>query len=109
MTPTLDERVSRLERYFYGMMTELCVMAGQIRSDVKKDEREDAERQVREAEPDAPYGIRPGPGRCCPDANYVDGKCTGCGHEETAEKGQSRVTHKQGIYIEPAKEGRTEA
>lgn len=33
-------------------------------------------------EPDAPYGIKPGPGRCCPDANYVDGKCTGCGHKE---------------------------
>jgi hypothetical protein len=29
-----------------------------------------------------PYGIRPGPGACCPDAHYVDGKCTGCGHEE---------------------------
>ncbi len=33
-------------------------------------------------EPPEPYGIRPGPGRCCPDAHYVDGRCTGCGHEE---------------------------
>jgi hypothetical protein len=36
----------------------------------------------REGEPSEPYGIRPGPGACCPDAHYIDGKCTGCGHEE---------------------------
>jgi hypothetical protein len=35
-----------------------------------------------EGEPSEPYGIRPGPGACCPDAHYIDGKCTGCGHEE---------------------------
>ena len=50
MTPTVEERLDRLERYVGGFFTELCVVAGQIRSDVKKDEREDAEKQVREAE-----------------------------------------------------------
>jgi hypothetical protein len=33
-------------------------------------------------EPLVSYGINPGPGRCCPDAHYVNGRCTGCGHEE---------------------------
>jgi len=25
-------------------------------------------------------GSRPAPGTCCHEMNYVDGRCTGCGH-----------------------------
>ena len=40
---TLEKKVARLEKYFYGYMVEQCVLAGQIRAEVKHDNREDDE------------------------------------------------------------------
>lgn len=32
------------------------------------------------------YGIRPGPGRCCPEMDVEEGICTSCGHHHSGPK-----------------------